>query len=105
MSQPSPEQKDFGPSKRSALPVSALDLESPIGTDNVGSREWLQASKDIEIQGYLPSERTVDIAPASPEEDTQHAPTGHEIPVLSRGDFEEALDKVSRPVRTPDSAS
>lgn len=48
-------------------------------TTNVGSRDWLEASKSIEIRGYLPLEGTVDITVESLDESTQFTAAGYEI--------------------------
>lgn len=60
-------------------------------TISVGSRDWLGASKDMEIRGYLPPEGTVEVTAELLEYVTQFTVTSYEIPVPANRDYESAL--------------
>jgi uncharacterized protein YcgL (UPF0745 family) len=59
-----------------------LSFDENTQTINVGSRDWLEASKDMQIHAYVPPTPTL-------------AASGPEVFVLTQEDFEEVLDKVS----------
>lgn len=63
-----------------------MSFDERTQTMNVGSRDWLEASKDMQIHAYVPPT----LAMTGPEV---------EVLVLTQEDFEGTLDKVSRPVK------
>lgn len=82
-----------------------MSFDENTQTTNVGSRDWLEASKNMRIRGYLPPAGRADFTPGFLEQTTQLTATGYEIPVPIQEDVDHALDMVSLPVKTPERAS
>lgn len=58
-----------------------MALDENTRTTSVGSRDWLEASKELRIQGYLPAVGKVDIITEFLESSTQVTMTGYGIPI------------------------
>lgn len=80
-----------------------MSFDERTQTMNIGTRDWLEASKNLKIRAYLPPLIPVEPGTESPDRGTQFTATGYEIPVTTKDVFEEALDKVSEP-QTPERA-
>ena len=50
------------PSRKSKWKVSGLSIDDLAQTAGVGSRNWIGASKNMQVRGYLPSASNVDIS-------------------------------------------
>jgi hypothetical protein len=50
------------PSRKSKWKVSGLSIDDLAHTAGVGSRNWIEASKNMQVRGYLPSASNVDIS-------------------------------------------
>ena len=50
------------PSRKSKWKESGLSLDDLAQTASVGSHNWIAASKNMQVRGYLPSASNVDIS-------------------------------------------
>jgi hypothetical protein len=66
-----------------------MSFDENTQTTSVGSRDWLEASKGMEIRGYLPPVDTVELTTESLEQSTQFTATGYLIPVPTSGELEQ----------------
>ena len=67
-----------------------MSFDENTQTMNVGSRDWLEASKDMRVQGYLPPTGAVHLVAGSLERSTQVTATGYGVRVLTNWDSEDA---------------
>jgi kynureninase len=82
-----------------------LSFDEHTQTVSVGTNDWLEASKDMQIRGYLPPVSRVATTTGFLEPITQLTATGHEVPAPVGEDIEHALDTVNLPVKTPERLS
>jgi hypothetical protein len=71
-----------------------MSFETHAMTTNIGSHQWLEASRGLEIRGYLPPWYMVDITLAPAEHSSLLTATDHEIPAPT---FEELVATDQRP--------
>jgi len=67
-----------------------MSFDENTQTMSVGSRDWLEASKDMQIQGYLPPAGGVYITIGSLGQSIQFAVTSYQVPVLMDGEHQGA---------------
>lgn len=67
-----------------------MSFDENTQTMNVGSSDWLEASKDMKIRSYLPPVGNVRITVRPVEQDAQITITGYELPILVGGEYEGA---------------
>jgi transcription antitermination factor NusA-like protein len=67
-----------------------MSFDESTQTMNVGRNDWLEASKDkdMQIRSYLTPVGSVRIAVRPAEQDTQIIVTGYELPVLAGEEYE-----------------
>ena len=78
-----------------------MSFDENTRTISVGSQEWLEASKNMEIRGYLPPEGAVEITTELLEHVTQFTAPSYEIPTPRSREYEsgrltERLNKAYR---------
>jgi hypothetical protein len=68
-----------------------LTIDENTRTVSVESRDWLEASKDMQIRSYLLLVGKMDILTESLERSTQFTMVGYETPIPMSGEYESTL--------------